>query len=106
MNEEIGLIQGIAQQAPQGQPEQPNKTDNYRSINCDQVHWILEALKRITPLDSYPRVSRQRDMKLYACLYEIMEVAQLKFSDKSARWNGTPNDARDMEKCDSKGALK
>lgn len=73
------------------------KNDNYRPINCDQVHWILEALKRITPLDGHPRISRQRDMKLYACLYEIMEAAQLKFTDKSARWNGTPNDARDYD---------
>lgn len=75
----------------------PQKNNNYRPIDCDQVHLIIEALKRITPLDGYPRISRQRDMKIYACLYEIMEVAQLKFNDKSARWNGTPNDARDYE---------
>ena len=93
MNEETG----ITAQIEKCQPETQSKNDNYRPINCDQVAWILDALRRMTPLDGYPRISRQRDMRLYACLYEIMEVAQLKFADKSARWNGTPNDARDYE---------
>lgn len=74
------------------------KRDNhYRPINCDQVSWILNAIERVMPKTTQPRVSRQFEMAKYACLYEIMEVAQLKFADKSARWNGTPDDARDYD---------
>ena len=28
-------------------------------------------------------------------LYEIMEITGLQFEDDKARWNGTPNQARD-----------
>ena len=73
------------------------KNNNYRPINCDQVHLILNAIDRVIPPSTHPRVSRLREMFKYACLYEIMEVAHLKFEDSSARWNGTPNDARDYE---------
>ena len=89
---------GIAAQIEKCQPETQSKNDNYRPINCDQVSWMLSAIGRLVGNDNVnPRVSRQREMMKFACLYEIMEVAQLKFADKSARWNGTPNDARDYE---------
>lgn len=73
------------------------KTDSYRPINCDQVVWMLNAIKRVITPQQHPRVSRHDEMKAYACLYEVMEVANLKFQDDSARWNGTPNDARKNE---------
>lgn len=65
------------------------------AINCDQVTWLLDIADRyIDPQNDHPRISRQREMKKYAMLYEIMEIANLKFADASARRNGTPNDAR------------
>jgi hypothetical protein len=68
--------------------------DNLVSINCDQVAWLLDIADRYIPKDDYPRISRQREMKKYGMLYEIMEIARLKFEDDQARWNGTPNEAR------------
>ena len=70
----------------------------FREINCDQVHWILSIFDRYLPTDDHPRVSQEREMKKYAMLYELMDVAKLCFTDDSARWNGTPNQARPYEK--------
>ena len=63
-------------------------------ISCDQVAWLLAIADRYIPKDNYPNISQQREMKKYAMLYEIMEIADLRFADDSARWNGTPNQAR------------
>ena len=63
-------------------------------ISCDQVAWLLDIADRYIPKDNYPNISQQREMKKYAMLYEIMEIADLTFADDSARWNGTPNQAR------------
>jgi len=63
-------------------------------ISCDQVVWLLDIANRYLPQDRHPAVSQQREMMRYAMLYEIMEIAGLEFEDDSARWNGTPNQAR------------
>ena len=63
-----------------------------RPINCDQVSWMLGAIKRYLPPGNAPAVSRAREMQVYALLYEIMEVAHLHFQDDAARHNGTPPD--------------
>lgn len=68
--------------------------DRLVSINCDQVAWLLDIADRYIPQDNLPRVSRQREMKKYGMLYEIMEIIGAKFEDDGARWNGTPNEAR------------
>jgi len=65
-----------------------------RPINCDQVAWILDIAERYLPNKINVGVSQQREMQKYAMLYEIMEVANLKFENDEARWNGTPNQAR------------
>jgi hypothetical protein len=65
-----------------------------REISCDEVAWLLNIFDRYLPKDNHPRVSREREMKKYGMLYEVMENARLSFADDSARWNGTPNDAR------------
>lgn len=70
---------------------------NGYAINCDQVAWILNVFDRYLPQSHHPSVSRERDMKKYGMLYEVMDAAGLKFEDDSARWNGTPNDARNYE---------
>lgn len=67
-------------------------------ITSDQVAWLLDIAYRYLPQDSLPRVSRQRDMKAYGMLYEIMEIAGLSFADSSARWNGTPEEVRNYGK--------
>ena len=59
-------------------------------INCDQVVWLLDIADRYIPDDKYPSISQQRDMQMYAMLYEIMEVTGLTFADSNARRNGTP----------------
>lgn len=64
-------------------------------INCDQVAWLLDIFNRYLPHDKFPAISRQREMKKYGMLYEVMEIAHLDFQDDRARWNGTPNEARD-----------
>ena len=64
------------------------------AINCDQVAWLLDIFNRYLPKSHHPRVSREREMLKYGMLYEVMEIANLKFADASARWNGTPNEAR------------
>jgi hypothetical protein len=68
--------------------------DRKGSVNCDQIVWLLDIFDRYLPRDSHPRVSREREMKKYAMLYEVMEIAELKFEDDSARSNGTPHEAR------------
>lgn len=65
-----------------------------RPINCDQVAWLLDVFHRHLPPSEWPRVSREREMRRYAMLYEVMEVAGLCFQDASARHNGTPPEAR------------
>lgn len=65
-----------------------------RPINCDQVSWLLNAIKRYLPPASAPAVSRAREMQAYALLYEIMEVAHLHFEDDAAQHNGTPPDVK------------
>lgn len=63
-----------------------------RPLNCDQVSWMLAAIGRYLPTDNYPHVSRAREMQKYALLYELMEVAHLRFEDHNAQHNGTPPD--------------
>lgn len=69
-----------------------------KGITCDQVAWMLNAINRHLPPNNHPAVSRAREMQGYALLYELMEVAGLKFADERARHNGTPPDARWDEK--------
>lgn len=70
-------------------------TRKKHTINCDQVAWLLNAFGRYLPQDNHPDISQQREMLKYGLLYEVMEIVGLKFLDDSARWNGTPNSARD-----------
>ena len=63
-----------------------------RPINCDQVSWMLGAIRRhITPTPA-PAASRATEMQAYALLYELMEVAGLHFEDDAAAHNATPRD--------------
>jgi hypothetical protein len=64
------------------------------SITCDQVAWLKDIADRYIPRDDYPTISRQREMKKYAMLYEIMEVVGLVFEDGGAINNGTPQEVR------------
>ena len=64
-------------------------------INCDQVSWLLSIFDRYLPPSKYQRISQEREMMKYGMLYEVMDIANLEFEDDSARWNGTPNQARD-----------
>ena len=68
-----------------------------RGLNCDQVAWLLDIAERHLPKQTTPRVCQQREMQKYSMLYEIMEVANLQFEDDRARWNGTPNQARNYD---------
>lgn len=59
---------------------------------------MLAAIKRYLPPDPEPRVGRAREMKSYALLYEIMDVAGLVFEDDAAAHNGTPPDVSTLRK--------
>jgi hypothetical protein len=63
-----------------------------QKISCDQVAWLLDIADRYIPYDKYPSISRQREMKKYGMLYEIMEIANLEFQDDYALSNATPQD--------------
>ncbi len=63
-------------------------------IGCDSVAWILDSFHRHLPPHHEPSISREREMRKFAMLYEIMEVLDLEFEDDAARRNGTPSDAR------------
>lgn len=65
-----------------------------KTINCDQVAWLYDALDRYIDTNETPAVSRAGEMKIFGCMYEIMEVLGLEFEDDAARNNGTPKDAR------------
>lgn len=67
-----------------------------RRLNCDQVAWMLNAIDRYLPPDSKDTLDccKQREMKKYGLLYEIMDAANLVFGDISALRNGTPFPAR------------
>lgn len=71
-----------------------------RPINCDQVAWMLGAIRRYLPPTNAPSVSRARDVQAYGLLYELMEVAGLHFEDESAARNGTPRDVFMLRKKD------
>jgi hypothetical protein len=59
---------------------------------------MLAAIRRYLPPDPEPRVGRSREMKSYALLYEIMDVAGLVFEDAAAAHNGTPPDVSMLRK--------
>lgn len=63
-----------------------------RPINCDQVSWLLTSIESYIPDKCGRGVSREREMKKYALLYEIMDLANLHFEDDAAQRNGTPPD--------------
>ena len=74
-----------------------------RTISCDQVVWLQNALERYINVHEKPAVSRKESMKIYACMYEIIEVLNLRFEDERARFNATPPDVRDnTENCEPK----
>jgi len=67
-----------------------------RQINCDEVAWLVNALKRlkfIVGLD-FPAISRIKEMSVYSALYEIMEILNLEFKDETAKHNATPEEVR------------
>jgi len=68
-----------------------------RPLNCDQVAWMLAAITRYLPKQEAPQVCRLKEMNGYALLYEIMEVAGLRFEDERAARNGTPPDVSRMQ---------
>lgn len=74
-----------------------------RTVNCDQVAWMLDVFDRYLPPDNFPRVSRQREALKYGMLYELMDVAGLCFADSDAERNGTPPDARSRSLSSAKG---
>lgn len=76
-----------------------------KTINCDQVCWLLDIFDRYLPYDKYPRISRQREMKKYGMLYEVIEAAGLSFLDGDAILNATPKDVRNFLMYDDKGEL-
>jgi len=67
-------------------------------ISCDVVALLLNLADRYIAQSKYPSVSQQREMQKYAMLYEIMDIAGLRFEDDKAIWNGTPNQVRDYNK--------
>jgi len=66
-------------------------TSGKKTIGCDEVVWFLDMAERYIPRDDHPRVSQQWNMKCFAMLYEIMEIAGLQFEDKAALNNAMPN---------------
>ena len=86
--------------------ESSNQKSSGRPITCDQVVWILDVFDRVLPKFGHPSVSREREMKKYGMLYEVMEVANLTFADSLARNNGTPQDVRQELKPSSLGHPK
>ena len=91
-DETRGFLGGSA--AGQIAPEGHRKPDPDKTINCDQVAWLLDIAGRYIEKDQHPSVSRQNEMKKYGMLYEIMEIMGCGFLDDSARHNGTPPAAR------------
>lgn len=101
-----GLICGGEQEPPKKrqpktsveltQPITENKGGH--AINCDQVAHLMNIFDRYLPPTNHARVSQEREMMKYGMLYEVMEEANLRFEDDAARWNGTPNPARDYDK--------
>lgn len=67
------------------------------SINADQVAWLLDIADRYIPRDGYVSVSRQREMKKYGMLYEVMEIMGVGFDSENAAHNGSPPDCRYIE---------
>jgi hypothetical protein len=74
------------------EPAPCDKADSRHPITCDQVAWMLGAINRYLPTQTAPAVSRYREATAYALLYELMEVAGLRFMDAAAQHNATPRD--------------
>lgn len=72
-------------------------------INCDQVSHIENTLSRYITTKHNLVISREREMMIYACMYEIIEILNLEFEDDAARNNATPRDVR--TKCFEDGGL-
>ena len=77
--------------------ELAHRLDRARTINADQVGWMLAGIGRYLPPVAAPAVSRARDMQAYALLYELMEVAGLQFEDEVAAQNATPADVQRLQ---------
>lgn len=63
-------------------------------ISCDQVCWILDIFDRELPEQTKVTVSREREMKMYGMLYELMEVVGVELEDDAAIHNATPPSLR------------
>lgn len=68
-----------------------------KTINCDQVAWLMAIFERYLPRSNHPRISVEREMMKHGMLYEVMDVMGVDFEDDSARFNGTPYQARNYE---------
>jgi len=69
--------------------EQPK---NLKTINCDQVSWIMAILTRYSEAvrknSTCPSISRLGKTAKLAALLELMEILGLKFDDDLASGNG------------------
>lgn len=63
-------------------------------ITCDQVDWMHQSLSRYIDAHEKPAISRAGVMKVYACMYELIEILGLEFEDDLALHNATPPDVR------------
>ncbi len=70
--------------------ENRQKIINKRLLTCDEVAWIKDVFKRYGNHVKIPKPSiakREDDAMLLASLLEIMEILNLDFKDRSARYN-------------------
>ena len=84
----------MGQNKPGGSNSRQPVSGGDRNISCDQVALLCDIFSRYLPQNQHPRISRERIMRVYGMLYEVMEVAALKFADDDALANGTPLDVR------------
>lgn len=63
---------------------------SHKTINCDQVVWILDIFDRYLPISKHPNISKEREMMKYGMLYELMEVGNILFENDGAVNNATP----------------
>ena len=87
--------QHIQQGAPEGSiGGQYNPEAGRKTINCDQVAWLLDIADRHISREALPAISRKREMLKLGMVYEIMEIVGCSFKDEDARRNATPSDIR------------
>jgi len=71
------------------------KAPPVKTLNCDEVAWVLDILERYKKAATlhFPSISRLPEMAKYSAILELMELLNMDM-DESAKYNVSPVEFR------------